>query len=284
MPKRPRSHELEDLSRNRLHRIFEGIGWTVEDISKDYGEDILVRIFKRGSTTPLNFFVQAKATDNIARYLKKEDDAFSFQIDNEHLDKWSGLHEPVFLTLWDSQSDKTYWVCIQNAMAKLSSATNFKTRLTTRISIPRSNLLDDEGIRRLHAITSTRYKRLLQEQQGAKVLKELLEDELGGKVIYSPKQGVVMCSRPSGDLDVVLFDKIRDQVLRLAAKRNKSPKEAFLDAIKRFMRVADEYERSGEFLVVNERTGKEEKRKMTTNQLRSYLRTKIERYDEESEE
>jgi hypothetical protein len=48
--------------------------------------------------------------------------------------------------------------------------------------------------------------------------------------------------------------------------------------------VADEYERSGEFLVVNERTGKEEKRKMTTNQLRSYLRTKIERYDEESEE
>lgn len=42
MPKRPNSHVLEDLSRNRLHNVFEREGWTVEDLRKDYGEDLLI--------------------------------------------------------------------------------------------------------------------------------------------------------------------------------------------------------------------------------------------------
>lgn len=68
MPQRPRSHEVEDLSRNRLRDAFNGVGWTVEDLRKDYGEDLLVRIFDNGIATPLSFFVQAKGTDVIQNY------------------------------------------------------------------------------------------------------------------------------------------------------------------------------------------------------------------------
>jgi hypothetical protein len=45
MPARPRTHELEDLSRSRLREAFVRHGWTAEDLQKDYREDLLVRIF-----------------------------------------------------------------------------------------------------------------------------------------------------------------------------------------------------------------------------------------------
>ena len=52
MPRRPRQHILEDLARAELHRVFEEFGWAVEDLKKDYGEDLLVRIFDKGVATP----------------------------------------------------------------------------------------------------------------------------------------------------------------------------------------------------------------------------------------
>jgi len=284
MPKRTRSHELEDLSRNRLHRIFEGIGWTVEDIAKDYGEDLLVRIFEHGSATPLKFFVQAKATDNIARYLKKGRDIFNLPVDNEHLDQWNGFHEPVFLTIWDSRSDNTYWVCIQDAMAKRDSAVDSRNRSTTRISISLHDRLNDDGIRRLHAITRARNSRLMREQEGARVLIDFLESESGIKVNYSPEQGVVIFRRPGKGEEVVLFGKVANQLLGLATKLNKSPKQALLTGIRLLRRLFDEHARSGEFPMVNKSTGKIEKRKMTTNQLRHYMLAQLECFDEETEE
>ena len=68
MLQRPRSHRIEDLSRNRLRDAFNSVGWVVEDLRKDYGEDLLVRIFEQGVATPVAFFVQAKATDRIEDY------------------------------------------------------------------------------------------------------------------------------------------------------------------------------------------------------------------------
>ena len=84
---------MEDLSRNRLHAAFESYGWTVEDLAKDYGEDLLVRIFDRGIATPYSFFVQAKATDRIAAYIRQ--DMVAFPIETGHLRHWVRFSEPV---------------------------------------------------------------------------------------------------------------------------------------------------------------------------------------------
>src|SRR6266478_1163953 len=67
MPKRPRSHEIEEFSRGRLRDLFGRLGWVVWDLHPDYGEDLLVRIFTNGAATHYSFFVQAKATDHIDR-------------------------------------------------------------------------------------------------------------------------------------------------------------------------------------------------------------------------
>lgn len=56
MPVRTRSHRLEDQPRDRVRTIFSDKGWTVEDVRKDYGEDLIVRTFLKDTPTPYWFF------------------------------------------------------------------------------------------------------------------------------------------------------------------------------------------------------------------------------------
>src|SRR5688572_7662323 len=116
MPRRPRQHVIEDLARTKLHAIFSGVGWTAEDVSKDYGEDLVVRIFDDGQPTPWTFFVQSKATDNLSRYLTRDGGTIHFPIRASHLVHWHRFWEPVFLTVWDSQSGNTYWGYVQRIL------------------------------------------------------------------------------------------------------------------------------------------------------------------------
>jgi hypothetical protein len=100
-PERARTHELEAMSRNRLRFLFEEVGWTVQDIAHDYGEDLLVRIFNNGNPTPWFFYVQAKATDNINKYILKDKKYLSFPVKQQRLYKLTMFWEPVLLTIWD---------------------------------------------------------------------------------------------------------------------------------------------------------------------------------------
>jgi hypothetical protein len=144
MPRRPRSHQLEDLSRVRLHEAFNSVGWTVEDLRKDYGEDLLVRIFDNGVATPLSFFVQAKATDKIQEYTSNTG-LFVVPIERRHVQHWSQFWEPVLVSLWDSETKRTYWTCVQTYLsteegkAALSNASE-------RLRIPVDKLLDPMGL------------------------------------------------------------------------------------------------------------------------------------------
>lgn len=63
MAQRPRSHQLEDLSRNRFREMMP-LHWVVRDRSHDYGVDFEVEIFSpEGEATGLIFLAQLKATD-----------------------------------------------------------------------------------------------------------------------------------------------------------------------------------------------------------------------------
>ena len=89
MPKRPRQHVLEDLARARLHRDFASIGWSVEDLGKDYGEDLLVRIFEDGHATPWSFFVQSKATDHLDKIRLNDGLHLAVPLASTHLQHWA---------------------------------------------------------------------------------------------------------------------------------------------------------------------------------------------------
>lgn len=281
MPKRPRSHELEDISRNRLHGIFEGVGWTVEDVAKDYGEDLLVRIFENGVATPLKFYVQAKATDNITRYLKGNANALHIQLGKEHLDQWNVFHDPVILTIMDSRSENIYWGCVQDILARRSRSKGSGGRRVASISISRNSLLDDEGLRRILSITRLRHDRMAREERGAQVLKELLENRLGVEVEYSPHEGIVLVFDPTEGGEAILFGKTLSKVLELAEEFNKTPQEIFDLAIESLKGLFEVHEKTGAFPVTNPTTGKLEMIKMTNHELIRYLSEKIVRFREE---
>ncbi|MGH7481433.1 MAG: DUF4365 domain-containing protein, partial [Longimicrobiales bacterium] len=63
MPRRPRQHQIEELSRRALRaRLPEA--WVVRDLNPDYGLDVAVDIFEDERATGLSFAVQLKATEN----------------------------------------------------------------------------------------------------------------------------------------------------------------------------------------------------------------------------
>jgi uncharacterized protein DUF4365 len=144
MPQRPRSHEVEDLSRNRLREAFNGVGWTVEDLRKDYGEDLLVRIFDNGIATPLSFFVQAKGTDVIQNYVSGTGPIF-VPLKRGHVNHWMEFSEPVFVALWDSKADLIYWNCVQTYFSTEEGKTALADT-TDSVRIPVDRPLDATGL------------------------------------------------------------------------------------------------------------------------------------------
>ena len=270
MPRRPRSHQLEDISRNRLHRIFEEAGWTVEDLVKDYGEDLLVRIFNNGEATSLSFFVQAKATDNIAEYLDRDAQTIKYPIAVEHLNHWETFHEPVILTVCDSKSDCTYWTCIQNVLARLQSAQDLTRRKTFRIPVRTEDMLNANGLGRIHEITQQRHGRSKREADVAKILTDFLRTKLGSEIDYS-SHGVMTIVQPKQGAEVIFFGKMLEQLQEFCNLGDLSPQEAFDRAMELFVKEIRAYERTGKFPVRNKETGKIELRQLTRDQLNAHI-------------
>jgi Domain of unknown function (DUF4365) len=270
MPKRPRSHVLEDLMRSHLHRLFGEAGWAVEDIKKDYGEDLLVRVFENGDLTPFKFFVQAKATDNLTRYLNSAGDSIHFPLRKDHVQHWRSLNDLVILVVWDSRSGKTYWTDIPNHFEDKANPIEGQ-RFRFGACLPCEQLLDADGLNRIDKLARAFHHRLAQQQLGAEALMRFIEAETGIKVEYPPAGRVILFKRPEGNADVVLLGEFGERFVRNAEEIGVSPEEAMIQAIYSLGSTVAEYEKTGLYPVENSKTGKIEKRKMTIDQLRRHV-------------
>lgn len=104
MPKRPRSHKLEDESRDALRSAITAAGWTFEDNHKDYGIDGRIEIFdSENNATSKFFFCQLKATDTPdlkkALFIKLRMDTYSYCMN---------LGCPVLLVLYHAPTAHIY--------------------------------------------------------------------------------------------------------------------------------------------------------------------------------
>lgn len=223
MPRRPRAHIIEDIARARLRETFGSVGWVIEDLSQDYGEDIFVRVFEEGQATPWSFFMQSKATDNIQRYLVEDKAELSFPIKTRHLEHWRHFWEPVVLTIWDSSSDITCWEFIQDFLDSLSETqlVRAKEKATLRVRVPTFNRLDRKGIDQILSRTKSRFERFEVERTGAVTLIRAIKEIWGVKIHYNPQFGILTLPHgrfvqdPSGNRSIFTFGRF----------------EAFLDVI-----------------------------------------------------
>ncbi|HEX2206987.1 MAG TPA: DUF4365 domain-containing protein [Longimicrobium sp.] len=176
MPERSESHELEAEARLRLVQAFTRAGWTVEDLHQDYGEDLLVRIFKDRQATPLSFFIQSKGSRRI-RTGGGPGGWASTRIRADHLRQWASFAIPVFVTLYDAESGVTYWENVEYFIEHGGGRGALRTRQkTVSFRIPLDNRLDRDGIRRIHNVTRDRFRRYQSERLASEALIDILEE------------------------------------------------------------------------------------------------------------
>jgi tetratricopeptide (TPR) repeat protein len=103
MPKRPRQHQLEDLSITALRAAIPP-NWVYREKAKDYGIDGEIEIFdSQGQTTGTLFYVQLKATD-----AKPSTRALKIQIPIDTHTYYLNLPVPVLLVRYLSQTNALY--------------------------------------------------------------------------------------------------------------------------------------------------------------------------------
>lgn len=107
MPKRPKQHQLEDLSRAKFQLCLPE-KWVIRDKDKDYGIDCEVELFdEEGNSTGILFYVQLKATAS-----KKESEIFNVDFKIDTLEYFKQLEIPVLLARYSKHLDKIYvkWI------------------------------------------------------------------------------------------------------------------------------------------------------------------------------
>lgn len=101
MPKRPRQHELEDLSRRAFTSAIPA-RFVFEDRTNDYGIDGSVELFRDGETTGELFDVQLKGTDRVLAA------ALKVYIPHDHAQYYRSLDRPVLMVRYHASTETLY--------------------------------------------------------------------------------------------------------------------------------------------------------------------------------
>ncbi len=144
--RRTREHVIADLAVNYVERQALLCGYAVERRQKDYGIDLEIITFdEHGELENGNLLVQVKATDHLQ--VVDGGRAIACRVDVKDVRAWLGEFMPVFLALYDSVGDVTYWIDIQRYYKHLQGRPKASTgRVTVRL--PRENALTPDVIQR----------------------------------------------------------------------------------------------------------------------------------------
>lgn len=108
MPQRPQTHKIADLAISKVVLICSELGWACETVQKDYGEDLWIQTTTGDKVDTHKIWLQVKATENIDKYLDKNNE-LNYPVHKNHLLRWVRNLELVVFILWDVKNDIGYW-------------------------------------------------------------------------------------------------------------------------------------------------------------------------------
>lgn len=198
-------------------------GWTAQKVTPDYGEDLMVRIFEDGASTPYIFFVQVKGMK--AHGLTQKRKQYDYSIENDHYESWMSFWQPMFLVVWDhsNQSGRWEWVqhpekAPQETITKAKRGSAATQQVSQILGLPHE--LTDEGLQHMADLVRRHYRE--------SVMKEVIQDELN-MIAYEDFQvdqsisGEVGLSLSPERSELVLtmpaFNRIRDVLTPLLRAR-----------------------------------------------------------------
>jgi len=104
MPKRPKQHQIEDISINEFQRLLPR-EWVYREKDKDYGIDGEVEIFTDdGIATGCIFYIQLKATDSKNKKVQTR-----VQIDNDTINYFKSLELPTLVIRYVHETKGIYF-------------------------------------------------------------------------------------------------------------------------------------------------------------------------------
>lgn len=133
MPSRPRSHQLESTSIQRLENLLPD-QWVCRKKSDDYGVDLEIEVFdESGNSTGLTFLVQLKATDDEA--LEKK---VSIKVDR--LSYLASHDAPAVVVRYCAPKETMHFSWVSNLMSQVQDP----TAATTTIHFSETELWSEE--------------------------------------------------------------------------------------------------------------------------------------------
>jgi hypothetical protein len=114
MPERPREHKVGERARSAVEGVLADAEHAVSEVSRDYGEDLLVQTDHKGHMDASRLWVQVKGTDDVTRYRtskKSRKERFSLSVPFETAIRWIRTIDLAIVVLWDIEK-KTGWYAV----------------------------------------------------------------------------------------------------------------------------------------------------------------------------
>lgn len=144
--------QQEDLSIHQLSARLVEFGWLPPDkLSRDVGEDLLVRIPTRSQPVGVPFYIQLKSVTDMQE--RKRGDFLVYRsIEVDDLLRWESSPVPVVLVVWDVLLREGRWQSVNSIIASLDKRKQkWRQQQSTSVYIPWRSSTDDFGLRLLKA-------------------------------------------------------------------------------------------------------------------------------------
>jgi hypothetical protein len=142
LPRRPRAHVLEDLSRRHVESILPD-EWVCRVEHQDYGIDMRVEMVAGEAVTGLEFSIQLKATDRLK--VNKGDVVHRCKVSAANY--YLARPEPVIYLVYDAQEEVAYWLWIKPYLEALGEGRPaWRGQKTVGIRIPLTNRFEHSVI------------------------------------------------------------------------------------------------------------------------------------------
>ncbi len=176
-------HVFEDRSESQLSDAFESIGWVVERLRRDYGEDLYARPFENGHPTGHDFFIQLKGTNDVGQYRLRIGELISYPVELSNLVQWYSYTLPVIIIVWDIVNKVGYWTHIQPFIrSKLGSEpmwlenTSGAKEPTRKIIISAGQIITEGNLDSLKSLIEVEWRKIKQGKSHFEILYQASAD------------------------------------------------------------------------------------------------------------
>jgi hypothetical protein len=145
---RTRDHIVADLAVNYVERQVLLAGCTMQEITSDYGVDVVLFIFTpAGEPERGALFLQVKGTERTLRVSAGKE--ISFRVERNDLLYWRNEAFPVILIVYDATEDRAWWLHVQGYMHARPGLNLFAAGKTVTVRIPVAQEFTPLGVRQI---------------------------------------------------------------------------------------------------------------------------------------